>query len=302
MGLSYQPQDDTPEQVENVIRKYQQLSVLDKNSEAYARIYARSMMDQADGLARWGEFDEAERLAGRAASVRIVYGPFEQKPQDLLERIAAARRGAAAPRPLRPRAGIRRRVVRRGYAAASSGRDMPARARAGYAGASGPAATPAVQQRAVELVRQAREAIARGQLEQAEALARAADRLRLPDAAFGPGGDRPALVLLDIRQMRCRATRASSPPAGNTSFRRAAAANLTATPPAPSTTPTTTRPATCRPAASSRLPVPIIRGWRRTRTAIPCRRSRPRRPRPSRGPAGRRRRRAWRCSSRARTP
>ena len=41
---------------------------------------------------RWGELDEAERLAGRAAAMRLAYGPFEQKPQDLLQRIADARR------------------------------------------------------------------------------------------------------------------------------------------------------------------------------------------------------------------
>jgi hypothetical protein len=189
MRLSYRPLDDTPEQVETIVRKYQDLSGLDKNTEAYARMYARSLMDQADGLARWGEYDEAERLAGRAANIRIVYGPFEQKPQELLERIAGARRqtggGGTAAAPSAP-----------GYAAASSA--------PGFASASAPAPTAAAQQRAVELVRQAREAIAAGQLDRAESLARAADNMRLPDVAFGPGGDRPALVLLDIRQMRGR--------------------------------------------------------------------------------------------------
>ncbi len=194
MRLNYQPQEDNPEQVEAVIRKYQDLSGLDKNTEAYARMYARSLMDQADGLARWGEFDEAERLAGRAANIRIVYGPFEQKPQELLERIAAARRGQ---RPATAVAGGRDTAPASsepGYATASS---VP-----GYASASAPAPTAAAQQRGVELVRQAREAIAAGQLDRAESFAQAAARLRLPDAAFGPGGDRPALVLLDIRQMR----------------------------------------------------------------------------------------------------
>ena len=118
MRLNYQPQDDTPEQVETVIRKFQELSSLDKNSEAYARMYARSMMDQADGLARWSEFDEAERLAGRAAAIRIVYGPFEQKPQELLQRIAAARRGQ---RPATaPAGGPGLPAFGRGYAAASA--------------------------------------------------------------------------------------------------------------------------------------------------------------------------------------
>ena len=92
MRVNYQPLDDTPDKVEAAIRKYQELSGLDKNTEAYRRAYARNLMEQADALLRWGEQDEAERLAGRAAGMQIVYGPFEQKPQDLLERIAAMRR------------------------------------------------------------------------------------------------------------------------------------------------------------------------------------------------------------------
>ena len=92
MRVNYQPLDDTPERVEATIAKYQELSTLDKGTEAYRRGYARSLMEQADALLRWGQQDEAERLAGRAAGMQIVYGPFEQKPQDLLERIAAARR------------------------------------------------------------------------------------------------------------------------------------------------------------------------------------------------------------------
>ena len=88
----YQPLDDTPDKVEAAVRKYQELSTLDKTTEAYRRAYARSLMEQADGLLRWGEQDEAERLAGRAASLQLTYNPFEQKPQDLLQRIAAMRR------------------------------------------------------------------------------------------------------------------------------------------------------------------------------------------------------------------
>ena len=142
---NYQPLDDTPDKVEAAIRKYQELSSLDKNTEAYRRAYARNLMEQADALLRWGEQDEAERLASRAAGMQVVYGPFEQKPQDLLERIAGMRRQG-------------------------DGRQMaPPPAAPGYAGASAPPAPSiAARQQAVELVRQAREAIAAGQLDRAE--------------------------------------------------------------------------------------------------------------------------------------
>ena len=175
----YGPSDDTPEKVEAAIRRHQELLNLDKNTEAYARGYSRSMMEQADGLARWGELDEAERLAGRAAQLRLTYGPFEPKPQEVLARIADARRQkSAAPTTAAP--------PEAGYAVAASDSEP----------------IMASRKRAVELVRQAREAMAAGRLDQAEMLARQAEQMRLPEAVFAPGEDRPALVLLDLRQLR----------------------------------------------------------------------------------------------------
>jgi general secretion pathway protein D len=177
MRVNYQPLDDTPDKVDAAIRKHQEILGLDKTTEAYARVCSRSLMEQADGLIRWGEYDEAERLASRAAAMRIVYGPFEQKPQDLLQRIAAARRQS-------------------GVGAAG----MPSQP--GFADASAPGPSVANRQQAVQLVRQARDAIAAGQLNQAEMLARQAAQMRLPDSAFAPGEDRPELVLLDLQQMK----------------------------------------------------------------------------------------------------
>jgi general secretion pathway protein D len=192
LRINYQPLDDTPERVEAAIRKYQDLSSLDKNTEAYRRAYARNLMEQSDALVRWGEPDEAERLAGRAAGMQITYGPFEAKPQDILERIAAARRQGG--RPTAPPSSPP------GFADAASGLAPSA---SGLANASsGSAASLATRQRAVELVRQAREAMAADQFDRAEQLARQAEQLRLPESAFAPGEDRPGLVLLDLRQLR----------------------------------------------------------------------------------------------------
>jgi general secretion pathway protein D len=66
----------------------------------------------------------------------------------------------------------------------------------------------------VELVRQARQAIAAGQLDQAEWLARQAEQLRVPDTAFAPGEDRPGLVLFDLRQLRLRQSSGVVPAGG----------------------------------------------------------------------------------------
>jgi hypothetical protein len=190
MQVNYQPLDDTPDKVEAAIRRYQEISTLDKDSEAYRRALARNLMEQADALLRWGEPNEAERLAGRAASMQVVYGPFEQKPQDLLQRIANLRQPSAG-RPMAP---------------------PPAAEKAGALPAPGPSI--AARQQAVELVRQARQALVAGQLDRAEWFARQAEQLRVPDSAFAPGEDRPGLVLFDLRQLRLRQSSAVSPAGG----------------------------------------------------------------------------------------
>ncbi len=148
MRLNYQPLDDTPDRVEDAIRKYQELRGLDKGTEAYRRAYARNMVEQADALLRCGERDEAERLATQAAGMHVIYGPFEQKPQEMLERIAAVRRQSA-------------------------GRALDLANPADLASAArSPATVAAAHQQAVVLVRQARDAIASGDLDRAERLAR----------------------------------------------------------------------------------------------------------------------------------
>jgi len=179
-NLQYGPLDDTPEKVEAAIRKMQDLASLDKNTEAYRRTYARNVMEQAEALLRHGEWDEAERLANLAAAQQATYSPIEMKPQDLLERISAMRK-----------AGNRSAANIPGIG------DVP--------NPAGNALPPvAIRQRAVELLRQSREALAAGQMDRAEELARKADQLHLPDSAFSPGEDRPGIVLLDIRQVRER--------------------------------------------------------------------------------------------------
>jgi general secretion pathway protein D len=189
--VAYQPLDDNPDRVNTAIAKFQELAELDKNTESYRRAYARNMMEQADALMRWGEPEEAERLASRAAGMQITYGPFEQKPQDLLQRISMARRGSTS---------------------AANASAMSASAPAGYATISeNGAPNVATRQQAAALVRKSRELIAAGQLDQAEALAHQAEQLRLPESAFSPGEDRPGLVLLDLAQLRRRESSAVVP-------------------------------------------------------------------------------------------
>ena len=48
-------------------------------------------MEQAEGLLRWRDYGEAQRLAVEVQSLGISYGPFEAKPEQLLSQIAAAK-------------------------------------------------------------------------------------------------------------------------------------------------------------------------------------------------------------------
>jgi general secretion pathway protein D len=188
-SLQYGPLDDTPEKVEASIRKMQELASLDKNTEAYRRAYSRNLMEQAEALLRQGDIDEAERLCNVAATQQVAYNLIETKPQDLLSRIAATRSSQS---PLVPGAA-------RGGGVASSAQIQ--------------SRNNSNQEASLELVRQAREALAAGQFDRAEDLARKADQLRQPGAAFSPGEDRPELVLSDIGKVRGRVSPAVVPAA-----------------------------------------------------------------------------------------
>ncbi len=98
LGAKYGFHDDSPEKVEAAIQKYQQLTeaIEGRQDEAARRQMADLLMDQAQQLLRWKDFDEAERLVQHAESMGVVYGPFDVKPQALAERIAAARRQGAS--------------------------------------------------------------------------------------------------------------------------------------------------------------------------------------------------------------
>lgn len=102
LKLSFGPQDDTPEKVDAQIRAYSDLMAQKEQrggTEAFRRQYARLLMEQADGLLRWRELEEAERLATLAESQHVLYNPYEVKPQDLRQRIAAARKPGAGAAP-----------------------------------------------------------------------------------------------------------------------------------------------------------------------------------------------------------
>ena len=109
LQVHYALTEDSPEKVESAINKYQEIAGLERGTEQGHRAYARMLMEQAEALLRYGEYEQAEELADRAARQQVAYGAFESKPQDLLAR-SARRGGRSTPRfsrCRRRRAGIR---------------------------------------------------------------------------------------------------------------------------------------------------------------------------------------------------
>jgi general secretion pathway protein D len=94
LRVAYGPHDDNPDKIEAAIRNYRQVTEGSggRQDEATRHQLADLLMDQAQQLMRWKEYDEAERLVHHVQGLRVSYGPFEAKPDALLEKIAAARR------------------------------------------------------------------------------------------------------------------------------------------------------------------------------------------------------------------
>jgi len=87
----YGPLDDTPQQVEEDIRRYEQLTANPENTEIYRRAYSKMLLGQARALINTNDFDAAERLAQQAARQQVTYGPLEVRPENLLAEIAQRR-------------------------------------------------------------------------------------------------------------------------------------------------------------------------------------------------------------------
>lgn len=178
LGVPYGPGEDSADRVEAAVRAYNDLvsqRASRGSTEAYRHQYARLLIDQAQSLLRWRDYDEAERLAVTASQQYANFAPSEVSPQILLSRINAERRQIQG---------------------------APGVASGGRVENSGAAPSLAAKQRATHLVREARNAMRAGDLHAAEDLARQAERMQIPDAYFMAGEDRPGLVLADIQRAR----------------------------------------------------------------------------------------------------
>ena len=66
LQLNYGPMDDSPARIEALAHKYRDLTAQAGRTETEAsrHQFAGLLMEEAEGLMRWREFDEAERKSG----------------------------------------------------------------------------------------------------------------------------------------------------------------------------------------------------------------------------------------------
>ncbi|MCE9546448.1 MAG: hypothetical protein K8T25_13155 [Planctomycetia bacterium] len=101
-GQQYGPQEDSPTKIEILARRHNeamQRRGAEGDSEATNRAYAQVLLEEAESLAQYQDYESAERAAGAAAQMRVDFSPYENNPRRVMQRIAEMRRqgaGAAA--------------------------------------------------------------------------------------------------------------------------------------------------------------------------------------------------------------
>jgi general secretion pathway protein D len=94
LNVRYSPLEDTPARVEALVASYDDVMAQQTQrgqTEGVRRMLAKCLLDQSEGLLRWHDYDEAERLAMEAGRMNVPFNVYESNPQSLLEKIAAQR-------------------------------------------------------------------------------------------------------------------------------------------------------------------------------------------------------------------
>ncbi|MBX3414985.1 MAG: hypothetical protein KF708_20035 [Pirellulales bacterium] len=237
-GANFPLDGDSPARVKALLElggRAMQRQGADAESVEARRELVSLLMEQAAGLLYWQDFELAERLVADAEQVPLEYGPFDPRPAELRQAIAAAREKYAATHPVAEREYNTRSNLVAPAAATVAGDnsaeffldepvdqdwnnifgDAAATVSSDPSGASAPASGPAAAEvaapaqnvaqakaHALQLLGQARKALAAGDLNAAEHLAREAAKLKVPETAYGQRDDNPWLVMLEIQNAR----------------------------------------------------------------------------------------------------
>jgi general secretion pathway protein D len=167
--IEYDGASDSPQNVAESIRAYQEVAAQRGNGggAAWRHAYARFLVTQADALLGWNDLDTASRAANEAAQLNPQFPLGAMSPQDVLRRVE-----------------LRRKEQQSSAAVANATPASPADAKA----------------QTLELLGQARSALAAGNLAEAQSLAGKASALNVPESAFAPQEDRPGRLALDLQR------------------------------------------------------------------------------------------------------
>ena len=94
LGVATDPIDN-PEKLDHTISRYADLMAqcaARGNTESWRQEHARILMEEADALLRYRDYDEAERLATEAQRQGVRFNQFEPRPELLLQHIDDLRR------------------------------------------------------------------------------------------------------------------------------------------------------------------------------------------------------------------
>ena len=95
LNVRYSPTDrDNPARVEALLGSYADImrqQAQRGQTEGVRRMLAKCLLEQAEGLLRWEDYDEAERLVVEAGRMNVPFNVYETNPQSLHEKIAAHR-------------------------------------------------------------------------------------------------------------------------------------------------------------------------------------------------------------------
>lgn len=94
LGAAGGPLDDSPTKIEALVRRHNEITARRagrENSEAVNKMYAQLLLEQAEGLMRCKDFQNAQRLAADAMRLGARFEAFENDPGLVLKRIAEAR-------------------------------------------------------------------------------------------------------------------------------------------------------------------------------------------------------------------
>lgn len=210
LGVNYPLNEDSPDKVDQLVKKATQLPTPQTPGVApadVARMQAQFLLEQAEGLLRYRDFDTAERLARQAKQLPAEYKPFERTPDRVLDQVAFQRRLGGGP--------TANEGLAQGGAEPGMLQRIPATANDATSGGA--------KQEALRLAAQARAALDRGDLTSAQQSINKARALGVPDSAFQPGEPNPEIIALQVERALVR--RENVMPAGGSFPVEQAAAN-----------------------------------------------------------------------------